>query len=122
MNKKQALKALKKQGIKLKFVTPMTFKWDHIDIAKRMYRMEEYIVPTKEQYNKIINIVGEDGLYAIMEEYIEHYELRLWSGFGNSSNSWYLYFSSGYSGQAYWNSSTKAHGFSVAFWKLPKNF
>ena len=122
MTKKQAIKALKEQGIKLKFVTPMTFKWDHIDMAKRMYRMEEYTVPTKEQYEKIIDIVGEDGLYAIMEEYIEYCELRLWSSFMYSSRSWYLFFSSVYSGQAHWNNTTKADGFSVALWKLPENF
>lgn len=60
MNKKQAIKALKEHGIKLKFVTPLTFKWDQIELAKKMYRMEEYEVPTKDQYKKIIDLVGED--------------------------------------------------------------
>ena len=60
MTKEQAIKALKEQGVELKFVTPMAFKWDHIDMAKRMYRMEKYTVPTREQYENIIKIVGED--------------------------------------------------------------
>ena len=126
MIKQEALNKLRENGIELICVTERVYRWNQCDMAREDYNVpEDAIIPTKEQYDKIIDIVGEDGLYEIFEEYIKYKELRLWSSskcFENSSSSWYLAFFSGYSGQAYWNYTTKANGFSIALWDLPENF
>jgi hypothetical protein len=73
MTKKEAKKLLKEHGIKLKFVTPLPFYPHQQDLARKMYGIpEDCIIPTREEYDKIISIIGEGGLYAIMEEHITH--------------------------------------------------
>lgn len=61
MTKKQAKKLLKEHGIKLKFVTHLPFYFHQQDLARKMYGIpDDCVVPTEEQYNQIIDIIGED--------------------------------------------------------------
>lgn len=119
MTKTEALQKLKEHGIELVCVTERVYTFDQQELARKDYNIpDDCVVPTKEQYDNIIELIGEDGLYAIMEEHIEHGYLFLWSSFENSSSAWYLSFNSGFSCQAYWDDLTKAYGFSLAFWRF----